>query len=114
MNTILNFVDEETPMSLMCFGVSTEEITDLTEQIGETGKTIHELEKGKKASETEKAEIQAALEEAEVFNGDVCKEQHCITEHFIVFNSYLSFAGYFGARRVKNYAYPAGAHPGEK
>ncbi|XP_058486709.1 myosin heavy chain, fast skeletal muscle-like [Solea solea] len=42
-----------------------QEITDLTEHIGESGKTIHELEKGKKSAETEKAEIQTALEEAE-------------------------------------------------
>ncbi|KAJ8367015.1 hypothetical protein AAFF_G00333890 [Aldrovandia affinis] len=42
-----------------------QEITDLTEQIGETGKTIHELEKGKKTAEADKSEIQAALEEAE-------------------------------------------------
>ncbi|XP_039991906.1 myosin-4-like [Xiphias gladius] len=41
------------------------EITDLTEQLGENGKTIHELEKTKKQTETEKTEIQAALEEAE-------------------------------------------------
>ena len=43
-----------------------EEISDLTEQIGETGKCIHELEKAKKTVETEKSEIQTALEEAEV------------------------------------------------
>uniref|UniRef100_A0A8C3G8N6 Myosin-7B n=1 Tax=Cyclopterus lumpus TaxID=8103 RepID=A0A8C3G8N6_CYCLU len=42
-----------------------QEISDLTEQIGESGKTIHELEKAKKILETEKSEIQAALEEAE-------------------------------------------------
>ncbi|KAJ8259932.1 hypothetical protein GJAV_G00175140 [Gymnothorax javanicus] len=42
-----------------------QEISDLTEQIGETGKTVHELEKTKKIVETEKVEIQAALEEAE-------------------------------------------------
>ncbi|KAJ8258321.1 hypothetical protein COCON_G00173330 [Conger conger] len=42
-----------------------QEISDLTEQIGESGKTIHELEKAKKTVETEKAEIQTALEEAE-------------------------------------------------
>ncbi|KAM4613349.1 myosin heavy chain, fast skeletal muscle-like [Polymixia lowei] len=42
-----------------------QEITDLTEHIGESGKTIHELEKGKKTVENEKAEIQTALEEAE-------------------------------------------------
>ena len=38
----------------------------MTEQIGETGKSIHELEKAKKTVETEKSEIQTALEEAEV------------------------------------------------
>lgn len=43
-----------------------EEISDLTEQLGESGKTIHELEKVRKQLEQEKAEIQAALEEAEV------------------------------------------------
>uniref|UniRef100_A0A8C2Q7J0 Myosin-7 n=1 Tax=Cyprinus carpio TaxID=7962 RepID=A0A8C2Q7J0_CYPCA len=42
-----------------------EEISDLTEQLGESGKTIHELEKVRKQLEHEKAEIQAALEEAE-------------------------------------------------
>lgn len=44
----------------------TEEISDLTEQIAEGGKRIHELEKIKKQVEQEKSEIQAALEEAEV------------------------------------------------
>lgn len=39
---------------------------DLTEQLGETGKTIHELEKSKKQAEQEKLEAQTALEEAEV------------------------------------------------
>lgn len=43
-----------------------EEISDLTEQLGENGKAIHELEKNKKQTETEKTEIQTALEEAEV------------------------------------------------
>ncbi|CAL8368842.1 unnamed protein product [Lota lota] len=42
-----------------------QEISDLTEQLGETGKSIHELEKAKKQVESEKAEIQTALEEAE-------------------------------------------------
>ena len=46
--------------------VSTEEISDLTEQLGEGGKTIHELEKVRKQLEQEKSEIQSALEEAEV------------------------------------------------
>lgn len=43
-----------------------EEISDLTEQLGEGGKTIHELEKVRKQLEQEKTEIQSALEEAEV------------------------------------------------
>lgn len=43
-----------------------EEIADLTDQISMSGKTIHELEKLKKALESEKSDIQAALEEAEV------------------------------------------------
>ncbi|KAL0966137.1 hypothetical protein UPYG_G00291370 [Umbra pygmaea] len=42
-----------------------EEITDLSDQLGTEGKTIHELEKVRKQLEQEKVEIQAALEEAE-------------------------------------------------
>uniref|UniRef100_A0A669F524 Myosin heavy chain, fast skeletal muscle n=1 Tax=Oreochromis niloticus TaxID=8128 RepID=A0A669F524_ORENI len=42
-----------------------QEISDLTEQLGENGKAIHELEKTKRQNETEKTEIQTALEEAE-------------------------------------------------
>ncbi|XP_060950442.1 myosin heavy chain, fast skeletal muscle-like [Limanda limanda] len=42
-----------------------QEILDLTEQLGENGKAIHEIEKTKKQTENEKTEIQNALEEAE-------------------------------------------------
>nr|XP_019607346.1 PREDICTED: myosin-7-like [Rhinolophus sinicus] len=42
-----------------------EEITDLTEQLGSSGKSIHELEKIRKQLEAEKLELQSALEEAE-------------------------------------------------
>ncbi|EDL36311.1 mCG142372 [Mus musculus] len=42
-----------------------EEISDLTEQLGSTGKSIHELEKIRKQLEAEKLELQSALEEAE-------------------------------------------------
>ncbi|NXM82560.1 MYH7 protein, partial [Oenanthe oenanthe] len=42
-----------------------DEIADLTDQISLGGKTIHELEKVKKVLESEKSDIQAALEEAE-------------------------------------------------
>lgn len=40
----------------------------MTDQLGESGKTIHELEKFKKQVETEKYEMQTSLEEAEVRN----------------------------------------------
>lgn len=43
-----------------------EEILDLTEQLGASHKTIHELEKVRKQLDAEKLELQAALEEAEV------------------------------------------------
>lgn len=43
-----------------------EEISDLTEQLGESGKLMHELEKFKKHVETEKYDMQTSLEEAEV------------------------------------------------
>lgn len=52
-----------------------EEIADLTEQIAENGKTIHELEKSRKQIELEKADIQLALEEAEVSWGLGRKQQ---------------------------------------
>lgn len=39
---------------------------DLSEQLGETGRTMHEMEKAKKQAEMEKMETQTALEEAEV------------------------------------------------
>nr|XP_054501141.1 myosin-1B-like isoform X2 [Agelaius phoeniceus] len=42
-----------------------QEISDLTEQIAEGGKAVHELEKVKKQIEQEKSELQASLEEAE-------------------------------------------------
>lgn len=54
----------------------TEEISDLTDQISQGGKTIHELEKMKKGLDVEKSEIKAALEEAEV---NICfKYINCI------------------------------------
>ena len=54
------------PNLYLSFTPTTEEISDLTEQIAEGGKRIHELEKIKKQVEQEKCELQAALEEAEV------------------------------------------------
>ncbi len=43
----------------------TEEIHDLTDQLGEGGRSVHELEKSRKRLEIEKDELQSALEEAE-------------------------------------------------
>ncbi|XP_051904409.1 myosin-2-like [Hippocampus zosterae] len=42
-----------------------QEIVDLTEQLGEMGKNIHDLEKCRKQAEQEKLEAQTSLEEAE-------------------------------------------------
>uniref|UniRef100_A0A3B4X272 Myosin heavy chain, skeletal muscle, adult-like n=1 Tax=Seriola lalandi dorsalis TaxID=1841481 RepID=A0A3B4X272_SERLL len=42
-----------------------QEITDITEQVGQSAKTIHELEKAAKQTEQEKRDTQAALEEVE-------------------------------------------------
>ncbi|XP_033998754.1 myosin heavy chain, fast skeletal muscle-like [Trematomus bernacchii] len=42
-----------------------QEISDFTEQIGQSGKTVHELEKFKKQVETEKYDMQTSLDEAE-------------------------------------------------
>merc|ERR1711913_123479 len=41
------------------------EIKDILDQIGEGGRTIHEIDKIRKRLENEKLELQAALEEAE-------------------------------------------------
>lgn len=56
-------------MSPPCSVHSAEEISDLTDQVSLSGKSIQELEKAKKALEGEKSELQAALEEAEVRAG---------------------------------------------
>merc|ERR1711994_518582 len=42
-----------------------EEIKDLLDQLGEGGRSMHELEKSRRKLEVEKEELQAALEEAE-------------------------------------------------
>lgn len=42
-----------------------EEIRELTDQLSEGGRSVHEVEKAKRRLEMEKEELQAALEEAE-------------------------------------------------
>lgn len=56
----------EVRVSPRCSVRPAEEISDLTDQVSLSGKSIQELEKAKKALEGEKSELQAALEEAEV------------------------------------------------
>lgn len=46
-------------------GVISEEIADLTDQLSDGGKSVHELQKTKKKMEMEKEELQASLEESE-------------------------------------------------
>lgn len=53
-------------ISVLFLKILSEEIVDLTDQISEGNKNLHELEKMKKQTEQEKAEVQLALEEAEV------------------------------------------------
>lgn len=50
----------------MFFFTFSEEITDITEHVGQSVKTIHELEKAAKQAEQEKRDTQTALEEVEV------------------------------------------------
>merc|ERR1712080_752598 len=42
-----------------------EEIKDLLDQVGEGGRSMHELDKARRKLEVEKEELQSALEEAE-------------------------------------------------
>lgn len=50
----------------VCVLFITEEVTDLTDQLSDGGKSVHELQKAKKKIEMEKEELQASLEESEV------------------------------------------------
>ena len=45
--------------------IFSDEIHDLADQLSSEGRSLHELEKGRKRMEIEKEEMQAALEEAE-------------------------------------------------
>lgn len=57
--------------------VISEEIADLTDQLSDGGKSVHELQKMKKKIEMEKDELQASLEESEaaleVHNGKIIR-----------------------------------------
>ena len=65
-----------------------EEIKDLLDQLGDGGRSIHELDKQRRRLEVEKEELQGALEEAEssleqeenkvvVIKSDVTKSDYC-------------------------------------
>ena len=47
-----------------------DEIKDLLDQLGEGGRSIHELDKQRRRLEVEKEELQSALEEAEAIEDD--------------------------------------------
>ena len=58
------------PFSKILFDISSfqnlaDEIKDLLDQLGDGGRSIHELDKQRRRLETEKEELQSALEEAE-------------------------------------------------
>ncbi len=51
---------------ILAFNVDVlDEIHDLTDQLGEGGRSVHEMDKARRRLEMEKEELQAALEEAE-------------------------------------------------
>jgi len=52
-------------LKITCFCISVDEINDLTSQLSEGGRSVHEIEKARRRLEIEKAELQTALEEAE-------------------------------------------------
>lgn len=93
---------------LHCNTFFSEEITDLSEQLGAGGKTIYELEKVRKQLEQEKVEIQAALEEAEVrvqfqiFPGSVWIGHFTSTTVIFSLNLLMCILGLPGARGGKD------------
>lgn len=62
-----------------------EEIADLTDQLSDGGKSVHELQKAKKKIEMEKEELQASLEESEAalevqsFSTLECMNTYCLS-----------------------------------
>jgi myosin heavy chain 6/7 len=64
-----------------------DEIKDLLDQLGDGGRSIHELDKQRRRLEVEKEELQAALEEAE---GALEAEENKV-ENFHIFQNLLSY-----------------------
>lgn len=90
-----------------------EEISDLTDQLGESGKTIHELEKFKKQVETEKYDMQTSLEEAEVQNTANTDAKYFFCKEKTLCMKPKSFSGLSGTRGVQDPPCADGAEPGE-
>ena len=61
-----------------------DEIKDLLDQLGDGGRSIHELDKQRRRLEVEKEELQAALEEAE---GALESEENKVSNHIILTNN---------------------------
>lgn len=53
------------PLCIVLYLFAPEEIKELVDQLGEGGRSVHELQKARKKLEVEKGELQMALEEAE-------------------------------------------------
>ena len=59
-----------------------DEIKDLLDQLGDGGRSIHDLDKQRRRLEVEKEELQAALEEAE---GALEQEENKVSSLYFVF-----------------------------
>ena len=62
---LLCFCYYSTLLTLTLFQNLADEIKDLLDQLGDGGRSIHELDKQRRRLEVEKEELQGALEEAE-------------------------------------------------
>lgn len=74
-----------------------EEILDLTDQISQGGKTVHELERMKKILDVEKSDIRAALEEAEVTNPPAVDARQLSANQTLLNHCTHQSTGYSGA-----------------
>ena len=62
-----------------------EDLADLTDQLAEGGKSIHELEKAKRSIEVERNEVLATMEETEAAVEVRARESRITTENFFIF-----------------------------
>ena len=64
-NKVLSFFCKSLFFDISSFQNLADEIKDLLDQLGDGGRSIHELDKQRRRMESEKEELQGALEEAE-------------------------------------------------